>query len=44
VGKLRRLAKITYPFLPSTCYDQLYAESNNGGHRREIFHPEAALG
>lgn len=36
---IRRLAKITWPFLRSTCYDQLYAEPNDTGHRSEVCHP-----
>jgi hypothetical protein len=41
---LRRLAKITWPFLQAMCDDQPYAEPNNRGHRSEVYHPEAALG
>jgi hypothetical protein len=43
-ASLRGLAKITWPFLQSACYDQPYAELNDTGHCSEVYHLGATLG
>jgi len=42
--EVRGLAKITWPFLRSACYDQPYAELNDTGHCSEVYHLGATLG